>query len=1122
VHSKFSWTSLVLAASLVLTVASTAPSFAGGASIRQPDLAPSNSSVSRPAAGPASFSPGSAADAAGPPMRAPVDLQASRRAALPPGRMPVPAGTAAPEEAHSPPIPPATTAQQEGAFARVGAWPYGSSSAVGVDPDRDLIFLGAGGACLILDGTDRTNPTLIYDQIRTDGVVNDIAYDRTTQRLYLACGEAGLDIWDVQNPSAPVLLSRTPILYYGFATPVATVELWQHFAVMSCQWGYVECADVSDPAHPVQTSGNGQMGNPAADVYVSPEDGSIHGTGPDYYIRFSISPSGVLTNQGAIDFEYRPGAGAVAATDQIACIGGGDYLFIHDLQSLNFPLLRTLNVGGVGDEVIQDGRLYLINSSGLQIWDLANPSNPVLRGTLAAAPAAPRRIAVSEGYAYLADGGLTIVQLGDGTAPVAVGSYETYAGSWSTEVSGDYAYVAEGTSGLRVLDISDLSLPMEAAHLDIPGDSRDLAIDGDRLYLAAGSVGLHVVDISDPTAPDELGADPDVIGWRVAVSGTKAYVLESISGEPERLRVLDVSDPSSIGLLGTYEFSPQVFVAWDLVVDGDYAYVAGHDGGVRILDVSDPAQITLVSTFAAPSVTGVYLDGNLLYVSANSLTGGLIIVDVSDPLHPQQVGEYEEQGFAPFYTVVRNGFAYCSDFSDLTLVSVVDPTTPQLLGETSTPGFFSEMASRDQYVYAADDDGGLQIYENLLYANPGVDWEPQESGSSGRLRNVYFTDTSHGWIVGEAGVVLSTANGGEKWVPHDAVTTSDLFGLWFLGENTGWITGGNGLAVGDGFILKTTDGGGTWSSEVIPPTERIRSIQFVNPSEGWAVGNHGLVIHSTNGGGSWQSQPSGTTADLSDVRFVDTLHGWAVGTSGTTIRTTNGGQSWQVVPISGQGYLASVDFVDPLNGWLTGSQASIYRTTDGGVTWVFQRDDPTTYSNLLDIDFLDADTGWTVGAVGIDGQSFTTIDAGNTWNAMRGGQEAYLYAVHFVDPEHGWAVGQEGTVLRTVSHTTGVLQNPALPAQGKDRLALRAGPNPFVGVTAIRYQLPAAERVSLRVYDAAGRQVRSLVDGTQPSGPQVITWDGRTDTGAAAGSGVYWCRLEAGTLQASGRIVRVR
>lgn len=63
-------------------------------------------------------------------------------------------------------------------------------------------------------------------------------------------------------------------------------------------------------------------------------------------------------------------------------------------------------------------------------------------------------------------------------------------------------------------------------------------------------------------------------------------------------------------------------------------------------------------------------------------------------------------------------------------------------------------------------------------------------------------------------------------------------------------------------------------------------------------------------------------------------------------------------------------------------------------------------------------------------------------------------------------------------------------------------PNPFNPATSIRYQLGAPGKVTLTVYDALGRQVTTLVDGTQGAGQHHVTFDG-----ADLASGVYFYRL---------------
>jgi hypothetical protein len=72
-----------------------------------------------------------------------------------------------------------------------------------------------------------------------------------------------------------------------------------------------------------------------------------------------------------------------------------------------------------------------------------------------------------------------------------------------------------------------------------------------------------------------------------------------------------------------------------------------------------------------------------------------------------------------------------------------------------------------------------------------------------------------------------------------------------------------------------------------------------------------------------------------------------------------------------------------------------------------------------------------------------------------------------------------------------------------------AYPNPFNPVTTIPFSLAREGRVTLDVYDALGRRVRTLFDGARPAGPQDMVWDGRDDDGRAVSSGVYFVRLDA-------------
>lgn len=98
-----------------------------------------------------------------------------------------------------------------------------------------------------------------------------------------------------------------------------------------------------------------------------------------------------------------------------------------------------------------------------------------------------------------------------------------------------------------------------------------------------------------------------------------------------------------------------------------------------------------------------------------------------------------------------------------------------------------------------------------------------------------------------------------------------------------------------------------------------------------------------------------------------------------------------------------------------------------------------------------------------------------------------------------------------------------------DRARLLAPlPNPTDGAVTLRYELEGASgdagavAVKLRLFDASGRWLVTLVEGAQPPGRYAIVWDGRDARGRSLPSGVYWFALETPSARASGQVIRVR
>jgi hypothetical protein len=92
------------------------------------------------------------------------------------------------------------------------------------------------------------------------------------------------------------------------------------------------------------------------------------------------------------------------------------------------------------------------------------------------------------------------------------------------------------------------------------------------------------------------------------------------------------------------------------------------------------------------------------------------------------------------------------------------------------------------------------------------------------------------------------------------------------------------------------------------------------------------------------------------------------------------------------------------------------------------------------------------------------------------------------------------------------------------RLVLHgAHPNPFNPSTLVRFELPHAGRVDLRILDVRGCRVATLLhEALRTAGSHAVAWDGRDEAGVAQPSGVYIAELRAGGEHRAARLVLVR
>jgi len=276
---------------------------------------------------------------------------------------------------------------------------------------------------------------------------------------------------------------------------------------------------------------------------------------------------------------------------------------------------------------ISGNHAFLTDSSGrLQIVNIANGTNPVVVTTYPTfGGVSGLTLHGAYATATLTNDGLIVFDVTQQPPALVPGArYVTTGNARDVQVTGNTAFVADGTNGIVFLDLYDVHTPINLFTVGSPGSVTALAVVGNYLYAAAGTGGLRVYDVTALNDPKLIGtwntADP---ANRLSISGSYAYV--ACTGG--RLEIINVQNPAAPNLVATYLTSGQLT---DVDVVGNYALLGNTNGNVLLLDISNPADPFDVSTNqVAGGATAVRLLGANAYVRSG--TGGLVVLPVTGP-----------------------------------------------------------------------------------------------------------------------------------------------------------------------------------------------------------------------------------------------------------------------------------------------------------------------------------------------------------------------------------------------------------------------------------------------------------------------------------------------------------
>lgn len=133
---------------------------------------------------------------------------------------------------------------------------------------------------------------------------------------------------------------------------------------------------------------------------------------------------------------------------------------------------------------------------------------------------------------------------------------------------------------------------------------------------------------------------------------------------------------------------------------------------------------------------------------------------------------------------------------------------------------------------------------------------------------------------------------------------------------------------------------------------------------------------------------------------------------------------------------------------------------------------------------------------------------------------AINWAIQNTIPLVAWVDGRSGKDIYCNTGDLGIQETPSCTQ--KELSLSQNSPNPFYSRTLIKYSLPQKSKVELKVYNASGREIATLMNKEQAAGYYKAEWDMSNVSKRKLPNGVYFYQLKAGDFIETKKMVIVR
>ncbi|MCD9029547.1 pre-peptidase C-terminal domain-containing protein [Luteimonas sp. BDR2-5] len=569
--------------------------------------------------------------------------------------------------------------------------------ALQADPVADgaLVHVPTGRVLSTWDHGDAAAPRLASTTDPVDGIINGVV--RHGDYLYAsyrnAIADGGLAVYSLADPAAPALVADIRDYSGEPRRQAAGVAIGNGRLFVFDRYLGIFVADLDDPARP-ELRRTSQTTLPAEYRRITAVGDTLHATGRTL-LGMTVLHVFDVSNPDAprlvANHQFNGATYQNLVSEGARVFGYGSRLTLFDLEDPAVLVPRGDVASPPAFIGVRFGdHLHTFGAGpGLDVWDIADPDAPTALGNVDIPTLGTRRWLAHDDTLFLPSelDRLQAIDMREPATPTLRSTAWLPGGSAARDVArhGDHLVLLQPDYGLSINDPDtleqvgrfDAELPEQLAERSF----QQMAVRGDIAYLAAWGYGLFTVDISDPEAPVELGRAEFPRAATIALHGNLAYVTRSTNSRD--LAVFDIADPSAPRLLQQFVLPAQVK---QLQVEGDHLYLAearlasdaGGTGGLRILDISDPLAPVQVARVGddCHSAHDFAIDAevSLLHLACR---GGLQVVDIADPAQPAVVARHAIDETTGEKRIVQRGDrAWFASITGLYPIDLSDPTAP--------------------------------------------------------------------------------------------------------------------------------------------------------------------------------------------------------------------------------------------------------------------------------------------------------------------------------------------------------------------------------------------------------------------------------------------------------------